>query len=244
MAKFSSKDVAFFQAGGRNVLSLVTNVALKIMAALEETTALGDAWKAQAATGIKSFDLTLQGFYDDAVGLINEAMIGVGGSQIISLGLGGNVVGGRFIGLEAPLVAEYDRQATINQFHKAPVTYKGNGQVDEGVIVQPRAVQTAGWDTSATPVDNGAASVNGGVGYLQVEAVTLGGYTSWTVKVKHSADNVTYVDLLSFDVVTTAPQAQRKAVAGTINRYLDVSGSLQGSGSGPSLTCSVGVARL
>lgn len=88
-----------------------------------------------------------------------------------------------------------------------------------------------------------AMSTNGGVGYLFVPSVTLGGYTSWTIKIRHSVDNVTFVDLVTFTIITTAPVALRAPVAGTVNRYLAVDASLQGAGASPAIIPVVGFAR-
>jgi len=45
-----------------------------------------------------------------------------------------------------------------------------------------------------------------------------------TPKIKHSADNVTYADLITFtDIPGTGRSAQRVVVSGTVNRYLKAS---------------------
>lgn len=87
---------------------------------------------------------------------------------------------------------------------------------------------------------------NGGAAYLQVSALTLGGYTNFAPLVKHSTDNVTFTTLGTFSVVTAAPNAQRLVVAaGTaVNRYLAMSWSYGGAGSGQSVKFFVGFARL
>jgi hypothetical protein len=78
-----------------------------------------------------------------------------------------------------------------------------------------------------------ASSNNGGVAYLAVSAFT--GFTAVTVKVRSSADDTTYADLVTFAPVTAPPPdvtaAQRVTVAGTIARYLSVSGTVTGAGS-------------
>jgi hypothetical protein len=78
-----------------------------------------------------------------------------------------------------------------------------------------------------------SSSNNGGVAYLAVSAFT--GFTAVTVKVRSSADDITYADLVTFAPVTAPPPdvtaAQRVTVAGTIARYLSVSGTVTGAGS-------------
>ena len=71
-------------------------------------------------------------------------------------------------------------------------------------------------------------------GYQVVTAFT--GFTGFVGKLRHSPDNVTYADLITFanvtDIVPTDPNAvQRVAVAGTIDRYLSFDGNVTGTGS-------------
>jgi hypothetical protein len=58
----------------------------------------------------------------------------------------------------------------------------------------------------------------GAQSYLQVFSLTG---TSTTVKVRHSADNVTYADLITH-TAATGRAFERVAVAGTVNRYTEV----------------------
>jgi hypothetical protein len=77
-------------------------------------------------------------------------------------------------------------------------------------------------DTSATngpSVNDLAATTNGAQGYLQVFAFTG---TDVTIKVQDSADNVTFTDVAGFswNTVTSAPQAIRDSVTGTLRQYV------------------------
>lgn len=83
----------------------------------------------------------------------------------------------------------------------------------------------------------------GGAGYLQCTELTLGGYTDLTVKCRHSADNITFADLVTFTGLT-AIGAQRVEVAGTVNRYLASSHDFTGAGAGPTATFLAGFARF
>lgn len=76
-----------------------------------------------------------------------------------------------------------------------------------------------------------ASTVNGGAAYQQITA--LSGFTGFVGKIRHSADDTTYADLATFANVTSAPNAQRVAVAAgtTVNRYLCFDGAVTGSGS-------------
>lgn len=89
-------------------------------------------------------------------------------------------------------------------------------------------------DTSAGSAGTGgsfvrANSANGGVSFLQV--FEFDGLDDVVVKVRDSADDITYADLVTHATVTTAPVVERKTVAGTIDRYLAVDGDVTGTGS-------------
>lgn len=84
----------------------------------------------------------------------------------------------------------------------------------------------------------------GGAGYLQVTALTLGGYTNVDIRLRDSDDDVTYADLGTFTAVAAAPTAERIEVAGAVERYLAVSYDFTGAGSGASITFLAGFARF
>lgn len=83
----------------------------------------------------------------------------------------------------------------------------------------------------------------GGAGYLHCTAISLGGHTDLTVKCRHSADNITFADLVTFTGLT-AIGGQRVEVAGTVNRYLASSFDFTGAGTGPTATFLAGFARF
>lgn len=74
-----------------------------------------------------------------------------------------------------------------------------------------------------------ANSTGGGAGYLQVTACT--GFTNFVGKIRDSADDTTYADLVTFADNVSAPFAERVAVAGTVDRYLSFDGNVTGTGS-------------
>ena len=78
-------------------------------------------------------------------------------------------------------------------------------------------------------VDNAASSANGGFAILHVPINTVGGGIT-TIKVQHSADDITYADLITFTTVAASTTtSELKAVSGTVNRYLRATASTAGS---------------
>lgn len=88
-----------------------------------------------------------------------------------------------------------------------------------------------------------ANSTGGGAGYQQATALT--GFTNYVGKLRDSADDSTYADLLSFaditNIATKTLAAQRVAVAGVIDRYVCHDGNVTGTGS---ITVMSGLIRL
>jgi hypothetical protein len=245
MAKRSSADVGFFLIGGRSVLGTRTKIDVKRKGGFEETTPLGVGAVTRAFGGLSDFELTQDGFFDDAADAINDALVAAQGTTpVVCLGINGNVAGLKFDGFSAPLDVEYERVTDVGKLHKANGAYQGSGLAEKGVILHPHRTETTATNTEgAESVDNAASSANGGAGYLQVETSVLGGFTNFVAKVRHSADDITYADLVTFTAVTVAPASERKTVTGTVNRYLASSWSWGGAGSGQSARFLVGFVR-
>lgn len=211
-------------------------------AVLEPSHTLGDSWEKHLPVGVQQLAVTVNGFYDDANDASDEVLTGAQNtSRVVCYGVEGQTVGKRFVGVEGAYAAKVTRQSVRNALHKFTAALTVSGIVSEGVILQELESKTATWNTEgADSVDNGASSASGGVGFLQVTAFS--GFTSFDGVVRHSADDITYVNLITFSNVTAAPAARRATVSGTVNRHLAFSGTLNGAGPG-SVTVFCGFAR-
>jgi hypothetical protein len=237
--KHGSPDIAVFLIGGYNFLAnKVKNVSRKVEELLERSDGLGDSWPEFVHTGMSQGDFSQDGaIFDDTTNRMHTAL--KTGSSTLRVGLvvwGGNVVGAACTGFAGVIAASYEVLGQLAGLVKANAAYGVTGQVEEGLLLLAHAAQTANWTSAA--VDNGVSSANGGGAVLQVSAFS--GFSTVTVKVRHSVDNVTYVDLITFTAVTSGPTAERKTVAGTVNRYLLTTGTVTGSGS---ISPCVGFAR-
>jgi len=246
MSTYGSDKVAFFCVGGRSFLNRVGTFAYKIANGIVKTTPLGVANPTKDVNGLEYASLIHDGWFDDGVGSVAEACEGARGrsTQVVCFGVADNVLGRGMVGMAGAFVGEFKRILQVGDKVKAAAEFEVSGQVDDNaVILQPQATITAAGNTEATPVNNTASSASGGSGYLVVSALALGGYTNLVVKVRHSPDNITYADLLTFTVVTTSPTAERKTVAGTVDQYLATSRAWTGAGTGQSANILVGFAR-
>lgn len=157
MANYSSKDVGFILIDGYNVLGSVTTVQDAVEAFIAEVTALGDQWQRFAKLGISKGALQQSGFYDDAVGQVNQALVdtNVGATRVFCYNVEGNVIGKHFVGYSGAVEAKYERVAAIEKFHVANATYSPSGPIEEGQILHALGTESAAsGDTKASSVDN------------------------------------------------------------------------------------------
>lgn len=73
--------------------------------------------------------------------------------------------------------------------------------------------------TTGTGLDAGAATTAGGHANLHV-LVSSGG--TWSLKVQHSSDNVSFFDLITFAANGSAVTSEHGTASGTVNRYTRV----------------------
>ena len=242
--KYSSKDVVLL-IDGYNVLGEMTELTHAAEALTEEVTGLGDDWEEHEYIGVQRAEISQSGYFDDASLSVNDAFNGKqGDKRVVCFGVEGNTAGKAFVGLNGALETRFERIASVKGLHKANIAYVVSGKSEDGIILLPLSTKTAGGDTESASIDNGAASTGGADLYLQVTALDLDGADGLTVKVRSSADGVTWADLDTFTAVTTAPTAEMKIKTGTIPQYLAVSWAFTGTSTAPSATIMVGAVRL
>jgi hypothetical protein len=135
-------------------------------------------------------------------------------------------------GAVAEMLVGNQSQATISSNTNDVVMVSQSLQVDGGlsygIVLDPETAITA--DTNGTATDNGASTSNGGVAHLHVTAFS--GFTSNSVIVEHSSDNVTFTTLGTFTLATGVTSERLVISAGTtVNRYLRVRDDVTGTGS-------------
>lgn len=245
MATYGSNSVGAFIIGGYSILGTLTDISDTTEIAVEDTTTLGDSWEESTATGGRRWSFDQSGFFDDAAGSVHAALsASYGTSRVGVLAYAGNTLGKAFTGFAGLLQAGYRIVMPNKALSKANGTYQGSGVREQGKILHPLGVKTTASASATTPVDNATSSAAGGAAYFETTALALDGGTSVTLKVKHSADDLTYVDLASSAIITAAPNGQRIVVAGTVNRYLKAAWVFNGtSGAARSVTFFAGFAR-
>jgi hypothetical protein len=246
MATYGLDDVSFILIDGYQIGGYINEFTEKDRkATLEDTTCCGDSWVERSFAGQKTAGFSIGGFFDDADDASNEALAEQYAARTICYSLEGNATGCNVVMMSGPMESVYSRVARRGELQKVKADIEGSGGVEDGKLIAPLAARTTAGNTQAAPVDNGAASADGGAVYLQMSALALGGSTNVIVKLRDSADNTTFTDVTggAFTAVTAAPAKERLAIAGTIKQYTAISWAYTGAGSNQTWTGMVGLHR-
>lgn len=241
MALKGSADVGFLLVSGMDVMADVTDIEDEQPDIVEETTTLGVAAQTYGAVGLGDYMLSQKGFYNDAANRSNAAFVSPGRVDVLCYAPEGNTVGARVACSELTKVS-YKRLIAGKALTKAEVTYESSKGHDEAILLHILGDETEDADGEASYYDGAAGSSAGATAYLQVKALNLDGYDSVTISIEDSADHSTWAELLAFTDVT-AIGAERKTVAGTVDRYLTWKVVFNGSGTSPSVTFMVAIKR-
>lgn len=118
--------------------------------------------------------------------------------------------------------------------------FQSSSGLESGVILQVKTSLTATGNGSS--VDNTAATTNGGAGHLHVFSKS-GTSPTLDVKIQHSTDNSTWVDLITFTQATDITSERITVAAGTtVRRYLRAIRTIGGT-STPTFSVAVSFAR-
>lgn len=193
-----------------------------------ETSTFGSDAK-EYITGLVDGTVSLSGMFEGTADTGTDdyfsSVLGGATKQKVIVATEGHANGGRAVMLESDNTS-YEVSGAIADVVQASAEFQSSEGVEHGVILSSGAAVTA--TGNGTSVDNGAATTNGGVGYLSVPTNTRNGNV--TVKIQASADNSTFTDLITFTVVSsTAKTSQRVEVTGTVARYLRVNYTVAGS---------------
>ena len=222
--------------------ALKTFNAGRVAEELDCTTFGADA-KEFLTTGVDDGTLSLEGYHEsDPVDLdkltdeFQDVMENQTVSTITVCPEGASAIGKRAL-LQRAVETRTQIESPAQQLVMAMADFRGD--IAHGVVVAAHSAFTA--DGNGSSHDGSASSANGGVGHLHVTAVS-GTSPTGVFKIQHSADNSTFVDLITF-TAATAVTSQRVEVTGTVERYLRVVRASFG-GTSPSLTAAVAFARF
>lgn len=204
-----------------------------------ESTTFGASAKTYVV-GLQDGTMSMSGVFDGAADAVDDVLtdtIGADGGDVVTVGPDGTAAG-RAAFSAAVKQTSYEVTSPVGDIVSTSVEVQGDGGVDRGILLAGLSAVTSTGQGSAQ--DNTTSTTAGAVGYLHVTANTRDG--SSTFKVQHSADNVTYADLITFTAIgTSTTGGERVAVSGTVNRY--VRASHTPGGSSGSVTYTMAFAR-
>lgn len=129
---------------------------------------------------------------------------------------------------------EYTLNSGIGDAVTVDALFSAKAPSKSGYSLHDLAVETGATDGTTVDANTNQAgapvggSTNGGAGQLHVTNNARAGAT--VVKIQHSDDGSTWVDLLTFDSVAAGVEvSQRKTVTGNVRRYLRASWTGTGS---------------
>ncbi len=156
MSKYGSPSAFFLLDGYNMLLWKLKSLNVKRTSITEQTDGLGDNYQAFTPVGKQKFMVTQGGgFYDTSTNSSHTSMAAKLATTPQStvrtgvIGCMGQVAGGVFWGLRGLFSVAYEVLAENSKLTKANAEHEFAGMVDQGMIVQPLAAQTADWNTKS-----------------------------------------------------------------------------------------------
>ena len=238
MPTFTHGRNAKVLANGYDLSAFFKSVSQTGTSDTAEVSTLGSTSK-NYIPGLKDSKFSVDGFYDATAAGSDVVLSGIiGAATVWTTVFSSDAVGAR--GYVATVIGT--SVATGADIGGA-VSVKAEGQATTGpdaiTVLSPLAARTA--TANGTQVDNTTATTNGASSYLQVTAAA-GSTPTLVVKLQHSVDASTWVDLATHTTVVAGNQSERIAVTGTVNRYIRTLYTI--TGSSPTFTFHHAAARL
>lgn len=216
---FSHSRAALLYVNGYDLTTYFNSMGVDASADLPDTTTFG-AYAKNYIAGIGDATFKADGFYDPTAGASADKL-----EQALNVFQGalsyypyGDTSGNLGVGMYE-IGTKYETNSDITDANKVSAEFQSSKGFEP--VVSVRALATTSAAGTSSVVDNGAATSAGAVGYLQATSCVGG---TLTVKLQHSSDNSTYLDLITFTAVTnsTAGTAERVYPAGTttVHRYV------------------------
>lgn len=190
--------------------------------------------------GLQDGTASLSGLFDgdaDAIDAVMQAAIASDNRDVTTLSPAAEAVG--VVGyLVDAHTGTYEISSPVADVVSVTADLQSEAGIERGVLLTDASAISS--TSSGTSYDSGASSANGAVAHLHVTANDRD--DDIDVKVQHSSDNVSWVDLGTFTTVSsTSTTSERITITGTVNRYLRADFTVAGSTG--SATIHVSIAR-
>ena len=214
------------------------NVDITKTSDVAETSNFGGSGFKTFISGEDDGTFSLTGFFDATADATLQPLLSGTDFNLI-VGIDGLETGDR-TQFGSANITNYGVSSPVGDVVATSIDAQADNGVTIGLVLNAGAYTATGVQGSAN--DNSASSTGGGGAFLIVTSVS-GTSPTGDVKIQHSADNVTYADLITFTQATTATSEIKKVAEGTtINRYVRVHATIGGS-STPTINAIVGFGR-
>lgn len=190
--------------------------------------------------GLRDGTAALSGLFDGGADGVDEALraaVDADTTDPATLSPAKEAIGAVAYLVEAH-TGNYEVSSPVSDVVSVSADIQAEAGFDRGALLTTGAAVSS--TSSGASVNNGASTANGAVAHLHVTANTRDGVI--TVKVQHSADDVSWADLVTFtNVSATSTTSQRSTVTGTVNQYVRANYTVAGSTG--SATVHVAIAR-
>jgi len=162
--------------------------------------------------GLKRGSIRLSAFWDDRTNGSKDVLDDILGSSKLVTVFAGDTQGNRADGAQV-LAVRHSLSEPVEGLVTLDAEFEADGGVDTMRVLEPKITATASGDGAV--LDNGSSTTGGATAHLQVFAAD----GTATIKIQHSADGVTYADLITFTQFSDRT-AERLTATGTVNRYV------------------------
>jgi len=191
----------------------LNSVTLTMTVGMEEDTVFQKASSTFAPT-LVSWTLDEGGFFGKDLDNCLNSYLGLEGKPHSFAIEGAATVGDIVYSGAGPIETSYELSSPIGALVTASISLQGSGDLERTKTLRYSSETATG---TGSTLDWGSSGTDGAAGYLHV----VGKRTDSTlvVKIQDSPDQTTWTDLITFSS-TTDITAERKAVTGSVDRYL------------------------
>ena len=214
------------------------NVDFTRTADVSETTAFGSSNKSFIA-GDKDGTVSMTGMFDATADAILQPFLGSSTDTDICIGADG-ITDGKSIFFGTGVVTNYGQSSPVGDVVATSLDLQADAGLFNGLVLDNATITATG---NSTSTDNRAGTTNGGGAIAIVTGVSGTSTPTATIKIQHSTNDSTFVDLVTFTNFTAVGSQVSEIASGTtINRYLRVNYTI--TGTNPSFNVIVGFGRV
>jgi len=238
MAFVHGKDTKVY-INSSDYSSYFSNADSVLTSDIAESTTFGATGNAKTyIAGLKDGTIGLSGFWDSTSDGVLQPLLG-GADFDFAMGVDGLDTGDRAT-FAVGNITNYGVSSPVGDIVATSVDVQSDDGMWNGSVLTAGAFASTA--VHSTTQDNSASTSNGCGAFVICTSVS-GTSPTADIKLQHSADDVSWADLLTFTQITAVTSEVKSVASGTtINRYLRVYNTIGGS-STPTINAIVGFGR-